>query len=168
MAADRPSGEQVDGVYPLFLINLQQKLAVVVGGGTVGERKIAGLLAAGAPIRLIAPTVTPTLHQWIAEQRLEWLERPYQSGDLAGAFLAFAATNQRTVNAQVAQEAATHQILCNVADLPAEGNFHVPALHRQGDFVVAIGSQRGKNPKFIKQLRDAIAHFLTNFDIASS
>ncbi len=161
------AAENTGSVYPILLTGLQQKLAIVVGGGPVGERKVSGLLRAGAQIRLISPQVTPALQGWAQAGRLAWLPRPYQSGDLAGAFLAFAATNQRTVNALVAQDAATLAILCNVADVPEEGNFHVPALHCQGDFVIAVGSQRGKNPKRIKQLRDSIAQLLANFDTFS-
>lgn len=152
------------GVYPILLTGLHQKLAVVVGGGPVGERKVAGLLAAHARVRLISPAVTPALAAYAQGGRLVWWPRPYQAGDLAGAFLVFAATNVRAVNAQVAQEAAHLGLLCNVADAPTEGNFHVPALHRQGQFIVAVGSQQGKNPKRVKQLRDRIAHFLSTFE----
>jgi len=155
------------GVYPILLTGLHQRVAIVVGGGPVGERKVTGLLAASARIRVIAPQATPILQQLAQERRVEWLPRPYQPGDLAGAFLVFAATNQRSVNALVAQEAMALGALCNVADTPEEGNFHVPALHRQGDFVVAVGSQYGKNPKRIKQLRDMIAQLLADFDTFS-
>lgn len=148
-----------DAVYPIFLTGLADKLAVVVGGGPVGERKVAGLLAADARVRLISPVATPCLTEWAQTGLVEWWPRPYQSGDLVGAFLVFAATNVRTVNAQVAQEAASLGLLCNIADAPAEGNFHVPALYRDVDVVVAIGSRHSKNPKRIKQLRDQIAQF---------
>lgn len=149
-----------DAVYPIFLTGLADKLAIVVGGGPVGERKVAGLLAAQARVRLISPVATPVLTAWAQAGQLEWWPRPYQPGDLVGALLVFAATNVRTVNAQVAREAASLGLLCNVADAPAEGNFHVPALYRHADVVVAIGSRHGKNPKRIKQLRDQIAQFL--------
>lgn len=150
----------VDQVYPILLTGLQHKLAVVVGGGAVGERKVAGLLAAGAPVRLVSPVATPALAEWAQANRLLWWPRPYQTGDLADAFLVFAATNVRAVNAQIADDALHLGLLCNVADAPADGNFHVPALYRHEDVVVAIGSRQGKNPKRIKTLRDQIAQFL--------
>ena len=160
MAEFTPARPEAGGVYPILLTDLQHKLAVVVGGGPVGERKVAGLLAAHAQVRLVSPAITPTLTAYVRAGTLEWRPRPYQAMDLVGAFLVFAATNSRVVNAQVAQDAAQLCLLCNVADAPAEGNFHVPALYRQADFVVAVGSQQGKNPKRIKHLRDQIAHFL--------
>lgn len=149
-----------DPVYPLYLTQLNKVLAVVVGGGAVGERKISGLLAAGAQVRVISPEGTAQIQTWAQQGRIEWLARPYQLGDLADAFLAYAATNLRTVNAQVAQEAAQLRILCNVADAPAEGNFHVPAVHRQSGLVIAVGSG-GQSPKRVKQVRDWIAAWLT-------
>lgn len=149
-----------DQVYPILLTGLQNKLAVVIGGGAVGERKVAGLLAAGVPVRLVSPVVTPALAEWAQANRLVWWPRPYQTGDLADAFLVFAATNVRAVNAQIAYDALHMRLLCNVADVPAEGNFHLPALYRHEEVVVAIGSRQGKNPKRIKTLRDQIAQFL--------
>ena len=103
-------------VYPLYLTQLSKMLAVVVGGGAVGERKINGLLAAGAQVRVISPEATAQIQAWAQQGQIEWLARAYQPSDLAAAFLAFAATNIRSVNAQVAQEATKLRILCNVAD----------------------------------------------------
>lgn len=146
-------------VYPIFLTGLAELLAVVVGGGAVGERKIQGLLAAGATVHLISPLATPLLQQWIADGQLTWARRPYQAGDLAAATLVFAATDRREVNAQVAAEARERKLLCNVADAPHEGNFHVPALHRQPPFTIAVGSG-GVSPRATKRVRDLIAQAL--------
>lgn len=157
---------ELGSVYPILLTGLHHRLAIVVGGGPVGERKIVGLLAVQAKIRLISPQATSTLQQWAQEGRIDWWPRPYQTSDLAGAFLVFATTNVRDVNARVAQDSAQVGALCNIADAPSEGNFHVPALHRQDDFVIAVGSQQGKNPKRVKQLRDRIASWLRTVDQA--
>ena len=159
MADAEAAAGQGAAVYPIFLTGLDQLVAVVVGGGPVGERKVQGLLAAGATVRLISPAATSTLQQLANEGQLTWVDRPYQSGDLAEATLVFAATNQRQVNALVAADAHAHKLLCNVADAPTEGNFHVPALHRHPPFTIAVGSG-GLNPKATKALRDQIANGL--------
>jgi cobalt-precorrin 5A hydrolase/precorrin-3B C17-methyltransferase len=143
-------------VYPIYLHNLRNQPVVVVGGGQVGERKIAGLLPTGAAIRVISPAVTDQVQRWATEGRVMWVARPFQPGDLQGAFLTFAATDQRTVNAQVAQEARALGILCNVADAPAEGDFHLPALHRTPDLTIAVGTG-GASPTRAKQVRDQLA-----------
>ncbi len=149
-------------VYPLYLTNLENLQAVVIGGGIVGERKVSGLLAAGVPTRLISPTATPRLQDWAAAGQLEWLSRAYQQGDLADATLVFAATNQRAVNAEIALAARLAHILCNVADAPAEGDFHAPAVHRQADLVVAVGTG-GRSPRRSTAVRDQIAAWLTSW-----
>jgi cobalt-precorrin 5A hydrolase/precorrin-3B C17-methyltransferase len=136
-----------------------EQQAVVVGGGPVGQRKARGLLAAGLKVQLISPRATPELQAWAEEGRIQWQRRPYQSGDVRGAQLVFAATNQRTVNAQVAQEAKNLGLLCNVADQPDEGNFYVPAVHRQPGLVVAVSS-RGESPRRAQKVRDQIAGWL--------
>jgi cobalt-precorrin 5A hydrolase/precorrin-3B C17-methyltransferase len=145
--------------YPLVLTGIADATAIVVGGGAVGERKVRGLLAAGAAVRLISPAASEQLRAWAAEGRLGWEPRPYAPGDLAGARLAFAASNQRSVNAEVAQEAAKLGVLCNVADAPAEGSFHVPALHRAPGLTIAV-STGGAAPARAAAIRDAIARWL--------
>ena len=136
----------------------------MIGGGPVGQRKVAKLLTVQAQVRLISPVVTEQLERWAEQGRIEWLARPYQHGDLASAKLVFAATNQRTVNAQVVQEATTRGLLCNVADNPAEGNFHVPAVYR-GETVLLTVSTSGQSPGLARRTRDRVAEWLTEAGI---
>ena len=145
--------------YPLVLTSMTDVSAVVIGGGAVGERKVRGLLAVGAAVRLISPAATDQLQAWAAEGRVRWEQRPYIAGDLAGARLAYATSDQRRVNAQVAHEAASLGVLCNVADAPAEGTFHVPALHRTHGLTIAV-STGGAEPARAATIRDAIARWL--------
>ena len=145
--------------YPITLTQLSGANAVVIGGGPVGERKTRGLLETGVGVQLISPEATPQLQAWAREERIEWIRRPYQPGDLAEARLVFAATNQRQVNAQVAAEARQLRLLCNVADQLAEGDFHIPAVHRGADVIVAV-STNGESPRRAKKVRDEIARWL--------
>ena len=147
-------------LYPLTLTNMAQVRAVVVGGGPVGERKVKGLLAAKAKVVVISPVVTPQLETWAEAGEISWHQRSYQAGDLAQARVVFAATNQRAVNAQIAQEAQARGLLCNVADHPIEGNFHVPAVHRQVEVVVAV-STTGATPTLARDTRNDIAAWLS-------
>ncbi|MBE7472606.1 MAG: precorrin-3B C(17)-methyltransferase [Anaerolineae bacterium] len=146
-------------VYPVSLINMSGQQALVVGGGPVGERKARGVLAAGGAVRLISPEATPQLQAWAEAGQIQWERRPFQPGDVTGVGLVFAATNQRAVNAQVAAEAHQLGLLRNVADQPGEGNFHVPAVHRQPGLVVAVSSL-GESPIKARQVRDQIAGWL--------
>jgi siroheme synthase-like protein len=155
----RPLASAPAPTYPISLTTLRGATVVIVGGGMVGERKLRGLLEAGAAVRLISPAATPDLRALADAGAIQWHARPYQAGDLAGARLVFAATDQRAVNQQVANEAAALDLLCNVADDPLAGSFHVPAVHRQPGLLVAVSTE-GASPARAKRLRDQIAAWL--------
>ena len=141
--------------YPVFL-NLQDRLCVVIGGGKVAEGKVDGLLAAVARVRLVAPALTPALEELVREQRIEHVARAYRPGDLAGAFLAISATDERAVNEQVWQEANARSLLVNVVDDTPHCNFIAPSILRQGDLAIAI-STSGKAPALAVRLKEQIA-----------
>lgn len=152
-------GIDPEAIYPVMLTRLQGVPAVVVGGGMVGERKAGGLLAVGAAVRLISPEATPQLQGWAEAGRIQWERRDYQTDDLEGAGLVFAATNRREVNTRVAHDAARLGLLCNVADRPDEGSFFLPALYRHDELVIAV-STAGKSPAKAGRVRDRLAEWL--------
>jgi siroheme synthase-like protein len=124
---------------------------VVVGGGEVANRKARKLLQARAEVVVISPGVEPELASMAAEVR----RRPYKDGDLEGAFLAFAATDRREVNAAVAREARKRGIPVNVADKPAEGDFALPSTLRRGRLQVAV-STGGASPTLARRIRQEL------------
>ncbi len=134
-------------LYPIFL-NLSGRRCVVVGGGEVASRKVGKLLQSGAEVVVVSPRVNPEL----AAFEVEVHHRPYRDGDLAGAHLAFTATNSRAVNAAVAREAAERGIPVNVADRPSEGDFALPSTLRRGRLQVAV-STGGASPALAKRIR---------------
>ena len=149
----------MSGLYPA-MHRLEGRRCVIVGGGKVGARKVAPLLDAGAEVLVIAPTFETVLVQQAAEGLLRLEHRPYRRGDLQGATLAFAATDSRTVNAAVADDATELGIPVNVADDPAASTFYVPAAFRQGGVTIAI-STGGRSPAFARRLRQEIDQLLT-------
>jgi cobalt-precorrin 5A hydrolase/precorrin-3B C17-methyltransferase len=111
-------------------------------------------------VTLISPDATPLLREWAEAGRIEWAQRAYQGGDLASrTALVFAATSERATNAQVAQDAAALGLLCNVADAPEEGTFHLPAVYREAGLVVAVSTE-GTSPTRARQMRDRLAELL--------
>ena len=147
--------------FPLTITDLRGGTAVVVGGGIVGERKVRSLLAAGVPVCLISPTATDQLQAWAAGKEIVWEQRTFREGDLDGAGLVFAATTVRAVNRQIAQDSCARGLLVNVADAPAEGNFHSPAVHRTGDLIVSVSTISGR-PRQATTARDKIAALLAS------
>ena len=148
--------------YAAFLM-LQGRKCVVVGAGDVGERKIDGLLESGADVVVIGPDATPGVRAYARDGRIVWVDRPYATGDLDGAFLAIAATDDREVNKRVAEEASDRRVLLNVVDDPALCTFTAPALLKRGDLTVAI-STNGKSPAMARKVREDLeAHFPDNY-----
>ncbi len=132
-------------------MDVSGRRCVVVGGGGVASRKARGLLASGACVTVVSPVVSPEIESMdVTVER-----RPYAPGDLAGAALAFAATDRREVNAAVAREARDNGIPVNVADRPAEGDFALPSVLRRGGLQVAV-STGGASPTLARRVRDAL------------
>jgi precorrin-2 dehydrogenase/sirohydrochlorin ferrochelatase len=123
-----------------ILFDVDGRLVVVVGGGRVAERRARELLAAGAVVRVVSPEVGAGLAGLAATGALTVEPRPYRHGDLAGAALAVAATDDPAVNRRVAADGRDSGVLVNRADAPDEGGFSVPAVLRRGDLTVAVAT----------------------------
>ncbi|RXZ84549.1 bifunctional precorrin-2 dehydrogenase/sirohydrochlorin ferrochelatase [Paenibacillaceae bacterium] len=141
--------------YPIML-NIEQCKCVVVGGGTVALRKIAGLAEAGAKIVAIAPEPADKLRQMALEGSVELVEREYREEDLADAVLVFTATNRGDVNAQVTRDAARRGIPVNTADAGHTGTFTTPAVLRRGDLLLAV-STSGASPALASRIQQELA-----------
>src|SRR2546422_5729937 len=137
-------GDVTASVYPAFL-RLQGRRCVVVGGGAVAEGKVLGLLDAGARVTVVSLATSRRLDDLVGQGIIVVWRRPYRAGDLAGAFLAIAATNDDVGNGAGWAEAEARGVLLNaVGDLP-HCSFIAPSIHRQGDVTVA-GSTAGPSP----------------------
>ena len=137
--------------YPICL-DLEGKPCIIVGGGRVAERKVQGLLSCAAQVTVISPELTEGLLSSYKDGSIGWIKRKYCPGDLEQAFLVIAATNDEETQKQVYEEAAVHNLLLNVADVPQRCNFILPATVRQGDLIISI-STAGKSPALARKLR---------------
>ena len=142
------------GLYPLFA-DLAGLPVLVVGGGSVAERKAAALLDAGARVRVGAPWLNPALTQWAAAGRIEHLAGEFQPAWLDEVWLVIAATDDRAINAEVAARAGERRILANVVDDPALSRFQVPAVIDRAPLTIAI-STAGAAPVLARRLREQL------------
>ncbi|MBI5875237.1 MAG: bifunctional precorrin-2 dehydrogenase/sirohydrochlorin ferrochelatase [Deltaproteobacteria bacterium] len=140
--------------YPIFL-DIKRKPCVVIGGGTVAERKVVSLLDAGARVLVISPELTPALKKLASKKKIGYCPKSYEQGDLKGFFLAYSATNNTKVNRAVFSEAKGQAVLLNVVDVPALCNFIVPSVVDRGDLLIAI-STSGKSPAMAKKIRQQL------------
>ena len=147
------------------MLDLHGVPVLVVGAGPVAVRKIAGLVAAGAHVRVVALDIDEQFdadgigelsRAGIAELR----RRRYETGDLDGMRLVVTATGVAAVDAAVAADARARGIWVNAADQPADCDFILPAIAREGAISVAVSTD-GSSPALAARLRDRIATLLT-------
>jgi precorrin-2 dehydrogenase/sirohydrochlorin ferrochelatase len=143
------------GYYPIAL-RLDGRTCVVIGGGEVAARKVEALLAAGGRVTVVAPELTDRLAALAETHEIVHHARLYRSGDLSGAFLAVAATDDRAVQRAIASEAEQEHALLNVVDVPTLCSFFLPAVVQRGKVSVAI-STGGASPALARKLRETLS-----------
>lgn len=138
-----------------ILVEASGLRVLVVGGGAVATRKAKQFAQAGAVVRIVAPKLDEDLEHLVVERGLAVERRPYESADIGDAQLIVAATDDRTVNADVARDADAGSRLLNAADHSDDGNFAMMATHRRGP--LTIGVSAGGVPAAAVRIRDALA-----------
>jgi len=146
-------------LYPLFL-DLDAVPVLVVGGGRVAARKVAGLLEAGGRPTVVAPEARSELETEAAAGRIVLERRPYRSGEAAAYVLVFSATDDPVVNARVGKDARRGGGWVNIADDFASSTAVVPASVREGQVSVAL-STGGSSPLLARRLRERITALVT-------
>lgn len=138
--------------YPIFLIGLEKRHCIFVGGGHEAEFKVQGLLACEAMVTVIHPTLTPQLAAWADEALFTWIKRPFQPGDLHGAFLVIAERSDPETNALIWEEAEREGALVNVMDDVDHCNFVAGSVVRRGPLTLSI-STSGAAPALSVRMR---------------
>ena len=141
-------------LFPLFL-KLTARPTVVIGAGYLAESKIESLRAAQAQVKVVAPRVCARVRELAEGGEIELHERHYQHGDIQGAFLAVAATDDAAVNRAVFAEAEAAGVLVNAVDDPPFCDYYFPSVVRRGDLLIAI-STAGNSPALAQRLRKEI------------
>ena len=144
--------------YPL-IVDLTGRRCVVIGGGSVAERKVEGLLAARAAVTVVSPKLSEGLEARVARREIEVERRRYQRGDLAGASLAFVATGDTRLAAAIAREGRSQGVWVNAADDPEHCDFFLPSVLRRGPLLVAVATGGG-SPALARAVREEIERWL--------
>jgi siroheme synthase-like protein len=153
-------------LYPVGLI-VAERPCLVVGGGPVAARKIAGLLACRADVTVVAPEAHVALgilaregvFDLLAGPHLKVHLRPYRPGEAADYRLVVTATGDPAVDASVQRDAEAAAVWVNSADDPDHCTFVLPAVSREGPVTVAV-STGGSSPALASWLRDRIVEAL--------
>ena len=139
--------------YPLNL-DVEKKSCAVIGGGEVALRKIRGLLAAGANVKVISPEVCAGVEELSKRGEISWARENFSEEMLGDEIILIAATNDPEVNQRAAEAARAKKILVNVVE-GAGGNFNVPSTIRRGELLLTI-STGANSPAFSKFLRQML------------
>ena len=142
--------------YPVYL-KLSGRRCVIFGGGPVAEGKLSKLIDTGAQVTVVSPQVTPVVKALAQTGTVQWTPREYQTGDLEGAYLGIASTDDRLVNQQIAQEAERLGVVINVVDDPDLCTFIAPSVVERGPVTLAI-STGGASPALARKLREALTN----------
>lgn len=148
------------GYYPIYL-DLQGRPCVMIGSGHEMDRKVRDLLAAGARVTCFTTRPSPFLEAAAASGTITLQRRDHQDGDLAGAFLAIAATtHDRALSERIVAEARKEKVLVNVVDETDLCIWIAPAIVRRGDLTVAI-STNGRSPAMARFVKEEIETILS-------
>jgi siroheme synthase-like protein len=145
-------------LYPLFL-KLGGLPVLVVGAGTVAERKVVALLSAGARIRVVAPRATAKIQQLAQATTIEWTARGFEDADVEHVWLVVASTSDADVQRRVAAAASAHRTFVVAVDDPAHASAYSGAVVRRPPFTIAISSS-GATPAMTRLVREVIERVL--------
>ncbi len=136
-------------------LRLAGKKVVVVGGGTVAQRRLPLLISSGADVHVISRTATPAVE---AMDGITLTVREYRYGDLDGAWYAIAATDDAHVNAAVVTEAEGRRIFCVRADIAVEGTAVTPASFTYAGLSVGVlaGGEHRRSAAIRSAIREAL------------
>jgi uroporphyrin-III C-methyltransferase/precorrin-2 dehydrogenase/sirohydrochlorin ferrochelatase len=119
-------------------LDLAGRRVVVVGGGTVAQRRLPRLVSSGALVEVISPEVTPSVQTLADSGAVAWHRRPYASGDLDGAWYVLCCTSSAPVNEAVSAEAERLRVFCVRADAGSAGSAVTPATGNHDGLLVGV------------------------------
>jgi len=140
--------------YPIY-IDIEDHAVLIVGGGTVCARKAETMMRYGARVTIVSPEVTEEIAAWERDGALAVHLKKYAEGDLDGASIVIASTDDQCVNARVARDCRRRRIPVNVVDVTHLCEFIVPAIIQKGSIQIAI-STGGKSPALGRTLKEDV------------
>ena len=149
-------------MYPIML-DISNKLCVVIGGGKIAYRKVIPLLKAGANIHIVSPEICDEINKLWTEQKVKVFLKEVEKADYEHAFMIITATNSKEINEQIYKNTSENQLVNIVSDQEM-GNFHIPASLVRGRLVISV-STGGASPTLAKKIRnDLLDQFDESFE----
>ena len=134
------------------MLDVRGRPALVIGGNRIAAEKATALLASGADVTIMSPEFGPEVLALQEQHAISLLHKSYQPGDLAGAFVIIAATNDKQLIDALWAEALEHNQLLNIVDVPSRCAFIIPSILRREKLTIAVSTE-GASPSLAKRIR---------------
>ncbi|MGW0025925.1 uroporphyrinogen-III C-methyltransferase [Rhodococcus sp. NPDC003383] len=157
--ADESSTNGADESSYLVGLNLSGRRVVVVGGGSVAQRRLGLLVASGAAVHVVTRAATPAVESMATKGHITLELRDYRDGDLEGAWYAMACTNEPETNAAVVAEAERNRIFCVRADNARRGSAVTPATATYDGLSIGVlaGGDHRRSAAVRTSIRESLA-----------
>ena len=135
-------------------MELSKKSVLLIGGGEVAERKLDLLLKANAKLTIVSPEFTDYITELINNNNnISIITDNYKEEYMNNSYsFVIAATNNESLNEEIASHANHKGILVNVVDKPNICDFIFPSILERGPITVAV-STGGSSPVLARLLR---------------
>ncbi len=140
--------------YPLML-DVRGRRAIVLGGDRVAAEKAAALSASGAHVSVLHQEFCTELLALAEQQQVTLWRKAYAPGDLAGAFVVIAATNDPQLISAIWTETQERGQLVNIVDVPEYCSFILPSVLRREQLTIAVSTE-GASPSLAKRIRQSL------------
>jgi precorrin-2 dehydrogenase / sirohydrochlorin ferrochelatase len=140
--------------YPIML-DVRQRPALVIGGNRIAAEKATALAACGAIVTVMHPDFCEELLALAQSQQITLRYKSYEAGDLAGAFVVVAVSDDPRHSEAIWAEAQERGQLVNIVDLPARCTFIVPSILRRGQLTIAVSTE-GASPSLARRIRQRL------------
>lgn len=148
-------------MFPM-MVDIRNRKVVVIGGGKIATKRIESLLRFQPNITVVSPVLEASLHALVKSGEIEHIARAFQMGDVQGALLVIAATDDAVINQLVKESCNANQLL-NIVDDPANSSFHFPAMYEKNEITIAVTTS-GISPMLAKNLRDNFASIVDGIE----
>ncbi|MDO4296892.1 MAG: bifunctional precorrin-2 dehydrogenase/sirohydrochlorin ferrochelatase [Lachnospiraceae bacterium] len=144
--------------FPVF-IDLSEKEILVVGAGTIAERRVHTLCGFSGRITVVAPEISPGIRADAAKYSISICEREFSAEDLNGKELVLASTDDRELNRQIYRLCKEKGIMVNVCSDQSLCDFQFPSVVQKGEVIIGINAS-GKNHRLVKETRKRVERLL--------
>ncbi|SFF96029.1 precorrin-2 dehydrogenase / sirohydrochlorin ferrochelatase [Halobacillus alkaliphilus] len=137
-----------------LMIQLEDRKAVIIGGGKVACKRARTLIDTGAQVTIVSPHLTSELHAMAENAEVDWKKKTFQPKDIKDAYIVVIATNNELVNEQVWQSSAKVPLV-NVTGQAERGNLQFPGHIKRGRLSIAV-STGGASPKLSARMKEEL------------